>query len=252
MSFYQPYQEASQEFQRQSTAPTRNLKTAANIGVGLATGSTLLNRAVPFFSKFIPQGMALKGLSKINPMLGKFISASENQGFEPQEVLDFVEEKVKEGIGQQEAKDERNPIQKHNDQLHEFILNNIKRGVSPVEAATKAKERGSPNFKKSIADIEKEYKTDFISLVEQIFGQGTQKTNASDSMLSRMLQPAETPEQNAMANQVANQLMGQQGGLQPQQQPNAPQPMQGQGQSGGQGEQRLLAAIDQLRKLRGG
>lgn len=192
MTFYQPHQEASQEFQRQSTVPSRSLKTAANIGLGVATGSTILNRALPFFSKFIPQNIALKGLSRVNPTMGKFISASEEQGFDPQEIYDFMENKLKEGIGQQEeteAKDERNLIQKYSPEIFQTLEYLIKQGLSPAQAALDIRQHEDSKVKNLISQMEKDYKQDWPSIVESVFGQaGVQK-------------PAQQQKQGGMSDQ---------------------------------------------------
>jgi hypothetical protein len=90
----QPYQEAGQEINRQQAEPGRLLKGSANIALGVASGGAILNKIIPFLSKYIPFGLALKGISKVEPRLGKFIQGSINQGHAAEEVMDFVREKI--------------------------------------------------------------------------------------------------------------------------------------------------------------
>lgn len=245
MSFARPDELAQQSLSQSNRDFNSGVKTIAKSAAGIAgvaTAGGLASKIAPLLSEFIPMDLAIKGISKISPQIGQMLQTGIDSGLDPQEGLNFLKEKL---IGQsekQETKDDRNPIQKHNDQLNEFIVNNINRGVSPVEAATKAKQMGSGNFKKSIEEIEKAYNTDFISLVEQIFGQGTQKKPPASSGLRRMLSPASN-EDLAMNEQIANQLLGQKGDLQPQQQPNAPQPNQGQGADV---DQQLMAALQKV------
>lgn len=90
----QPYQKASDEIRRQSESPGKFLKnTALTIG-GLGASSQILKQITPFFNKFIPKDIAIKGLTKINPTLGKFIQGSVKQGYPMEDVLEFVKSKV--------------------------------------------------------------------------------------------------------------------------------------------------------------
>jgi hypothetical protein len=221
MTFYQPYQEASEEYQRQSSQPAKTLKTAANIGIGIATGSTLLSRAIPFLSKFIPQSMALKGLSKINPTLGKFISSSENQGFDQNEILDFVKDKVNETTNQEEpAKQSGNIIKQYSPELFSFLKQNIDKGRNPIEAAAIA--QNDKRFADVIKKLIKDHKTSWSEIIQGVFGTGKTAQNEPTG-LQRMLSPAETPQEQQAAQQAASQLMGR----------GQPQPMQQQQQQGG-------------------
>lgn len=90
----QPYQKASEEMVRQANAPAKLVKNAASIGLGVAGGSAVVGRILPFLNKFIPTEMAVKGISKIDKRLGKFLSASISQGYPVEEVMDFVKEKI--------------------------------------------------------------------------------------------------------------------------------------------------------------
>src|ERR1700722_19679494 len=76
----QPYQEATQEIKRQSQLPLKILKQGAFIGATALGGAPILARIAPLLSKFIPEDMAIKGLSKIDPRFGKFINSAMKLG----------------------------------------------------------------------------------------------------------------------------------------------------------------------------
>jgi hypothetical protein len=82
----QPYQEASEEFSKQSSRP---FQAAAAIAVPIAKAG-IGKRVASFLSKYIPQDLSIKGLSKIDPRLGKFAELSMEAGHSFDEVKDFI------------------------------------------------------------------------------------------------------------------------------------------------------------------
>lgn len=54
---------------------------------------TIISRAIPFLSKVLPIGMAVKGLEKIDPRLGAFMSGAFGAGYTSEQVLDFLRDK---------------------------------------------------------------------------------------------------------------------------------------------------------------
>ncbi len=164
----QPYQQASEEIQRQQSAPGRIAKGIATSALGFAGGNAAFNRIAPFLSKYIPEPLAIKGLSKLDPKMAGFISSSIGQGFSFSNIRDFLGNK-----GEQEAaRENKNIIQKYSPGLHQYISDLIKQGSSPIDAANKAKKFLGKKEQDTITKIEKDYKSDWLSIVESIFGKG--------------------------------------------------------------------------------
>jgi hypothetical protein len=224
----QPYQEAGDQIRQSKERFPSIVKnvasTAAGIGVATAAGS-LAARALPMLSKYIPKDMAIKGLSKINPALGKFAQMAFSEGYQPEEVGEFIKEK--ESSHEEKSKQEKTPekrsiIQKYSDNLHHYISGLIQKGTPPIEAASKAKKFLDKPQLDIIKKIEKDYKTDFGSIVESIFGKGdmAQKPSSSESMEAKMAKFNEPGQQMQPPQQAQSQQMQQgqqqQAGLDPQ------------------------------------
>jgi len=56
--------------------------------------TALIGRALPFLNKLIPAGLAVKGLSKINPKLSNFISSSISAGYTSENVIDYLRDRM--------------------------------------------------------------------------------------------------------------------------------------------------------------
>src|SRR5580658_348526 len=90
----QPYQQASDEIQRQSSIPGKALRSVGTAASVLAGGGGLLSRILPFLNQHIPEDLIRKGLNKINPAIGNFVSSALNSGHNIDEVKDFITEKL--------------------------------------------------------------------------------------------------------------------------------------------------------------
>ncbi len=91
----QPYQKANEKIREQGEAPLKLLKGAGKIaqfGIGGA-GAVALGRVLPFLSKYIPQSLAIKGLSKVNPGYGTFINKALDAGKSFDEIKEFIRNK---------------------------------------------------------------------------------------------------------------------------------------------------------------
>src|ERR1700721_376845 len=168
-----PYQQAAQEVRRQGELPLKIAGNALALGTTLGTtaiaGSTL-GRVLPFLSQYIPEDLAIKGLNKIDPRFGNFIKKAMDAGQSFEEVRDFIGGKAKAAIPAQADKN-TNLIEKHSPELHEFLLNEIKKGTPPAGAAGIALlPRSGKNFKSIIDKITKEHKANWGDIVESIYG----------------------------------------------------------------------------------
>lgn len=186
----QPYQLSSQESQRQGKIP---IKTAATIGsTALTLGApNLISKAMSFFSPYIPQNLAVKGLSKLDPRFGSFINNFQNNGGTEEEALNFVKGKLDEATQTlNKPPQQRNIVQQYSDKLNQFLETQIKKGKTPIEAAKLA--RGIMQFDPIIKKMEKDHKTNFLSIIESIYGLGEQAPGGQPQAESGIQQ---TPQQ---------------------------------------------------------
>lgn len=161
------YQRADIAQQEQAEEPLRLLKEGAYTGAAIYGGASLLGRAMPLLSRFVPEGTAIKGLSKIDPRLGKFVKNGLNAGYTFNEIKDFIGQKFEE---EKKPKDNRNIIEQYSPELHQYILGEMQKGRSPLEAGALASIQDT--FKDSIKKITKDHKAPFASIIETIYGKG--------------------------------------------------------------------------------
>ncbi len=172
----QPYQEASRVRQEHEKSPFKAAGQAAGLAAGslpYAAGGAIFQRALPFLSKYIPEDLAVKGLSKIDPRFGKFINKAMGDGKPFEEVKDFIQEKVDEGLQNVHAKEKRNIIEQYDPELHTYIQMKLKEGMSILQAGQKA--LGHGRFKKAVDKITKDHKTPWTAILRSVYGIGEQK-----------------------------------------------------------------------------
>ena len=173
----QPYQKASQAIQEQSKEPARIIGNAARTGAslaGFASGGAILKRILPFLSEHIPSDLAAKGIGKVDPRLGKFITGALGNGSTMQQALQFIKEKAENSQDQKKENPKQNLsiIQQYSDELDAFIKNHIQQGRQPLEAGALA--QLDPKFKKVISKIEADHKTPFSAILESTYGSAQQ------------------------------------------------------------------------------
>lgn len=54
----------------------------------------MITKVLPFLNKLIPSGLAFKGLSKVNPKIGKYLSAVTAAGYSADEALGYLREQL--------------------------------------------------------------------------------------------------------------------------------------------------------------
>lgn len=207
-----PYERTAEEMKRQSEGPKRFAKTALGIGsavAGAASFSNVLSRAAPFLSQYIPEDLAIKGLSKINPKLGKFVQDAMNSGYDFNEVKNFIGEQVQ----QSGASSAKNIIEQYSPELDQFIKSHVQKGKTALEAGALATigEEGK-KFNNIIKKITKEHKSPWSSILQSIYGasqQGAPKEQQQQSVQQQGQQIG--PGQQALMNilQTINQKLGQ-------------------------------------------
>ncbi len=221
----QPYQAASEEINRQAQAPLKTLKKAGS----LIAGGAIAGRIIPFLSKHIPGELMRKGISKIEPRLGKFIEGALNNGYDLDDVRSFIGDKFspKQEENPQEQSQENPVIKQAKDfetnypDIVQALTSHINNGRSPQEAAAILKQ--STPLSKKIKKIEKDTGKNFVDFIVEMMG-GNQS--------SQMQQPQQM------------QAQGTPGTPQPQQQ--APQQMQ---QPQNNNDQAIMAALDKILKM---
>lgn len=202
----QPYQEATKEIGRQGELPLKLAKRAASVGSAVAgTGAAYLaggaiNRVLPFLSRYVPEDLAIKGLSKVDPRFGKFIQTALSAGESFDQAKEFIGSKIEE---QQEksdgpAKQSGNIIEQEDPKLFKFLDQEIRKGRKPIEAAAIA--QNLVGYRNTIEKLVKAHKTPWSSIIESIFGKGD------------MALPSQQPGQQQQMGQPGQPPQGGQGG----------------------------------------
>lgn len=220
----QPYQEASEESTRQSYRPFQAASTLAIPAAKLAFGG----RIMAMLNNFVPGKLAVQGLNKIDPRLGKFMSLGQEMGHSYDDLKSFISEKIGQDDQQEAAKENRNIIEQESPELHQFIDQEIKKGKKPIQAAAVAQK--DKRFSSIIEKLMKTHKIPWSQIIESIYGNG------------EMAQPNAQQAEKQQLGPIGQMLTGQ--GQQSQQ-----MPMQ-QGQSG-QGQQALLAIMQKINQKLG-
>lgn len=173
----QPYQEEAEAIKRQGEMPFRAAKTAAMYapiaGAAAGAGNQILKRVAPFLSEYLPQNLAIKGLSKIDPRLGKFIQTALDNGQTWNEVKDFIGSKFQESEEPQKekkkpAKENRNIIEQYSPELLNFMKEQISGGRPAIQAAAIA--QNDKRFGDVIKKMMKDHKLPWSAIVESVFG----------------------------------------------------------------------------------
>ena len=137
-------------------------------------GASALASLTPFLSQYVPADLAMKGINKVFPQIGKFLKKGQSMGLDLREGLDFLKDK----IGSKEpAKEDRNIIEQESPELFSFLDQAIKGGRNPIEAAAIA--QNDKRFAPIIQKLMKAHKTPWSSIIESIFGKGDQGKAAS-------------------------------------------------------------------------
>jgi hypothetical protein len=234
----QPYQQASEESNRQSYRPFQAAATAAIP----AAKSLMGGKIASMLSKYIPANLAMKGLSKIDPRLGKFASLAQEAGHSFDEVKGFIGEKIQ---GSEEpAKQAKNIIEQESPELHQFVLDEIKKGRKPIEAAALA--QNDKRFADIVKKLMKKHKTSWSKIIEGIFGVGDTALSSKEDATKKFRehQKKQTGQQRELDR--FNNYYGPQQGQQ--QQPNQVAGNAGQlpQQGNPQAKQQLLQAMQAL------
>lgn len=204
------------------------VKAAGSLAVGAGAA-----RVLPFLNEYIPADLAMKGLSKVSPKIADFLKRGQSFGLDLKQGMDYVKDQIS---PKEEAKEERNIIQQYSPELHEFISQEVKKGVSPIKAATMSiRGEMGKRFGGAISKMIKDHKISFPELVEQIYGNGQLSQQERNDTLDPPYSRPDHPQS------------GQQIGGQPQQAQQQSQ-QQNPGQQG-QSDEMLLAALQKILQM---
>ncbi len=145
----------------------KGVGTAAGIATGAATA-----RIIPFLSNFIPQNLAIKGLSKVAPKVADFLKRGQSMGLNVEEGIQYIRDSInpKEEKQAEKPKDNRNIIEQYSPELHQFIAQQVNAGRPPIEAAAIA--QNDKRFSEVIKKLSKDHKTPWSSIIDSIYGTG--------------------------------------------------------------------------------
>ena len=147
------------------------LKTAGSLAVtGASAGMGA--KLMPFLSSYIPMDLALKGINKLSPVTGKFLRKGMKSGLDLKDGLNYLKESI-EGSSKKPIENTENIIQQYSPELLQFLKDEIANGMAPQKAGAVARLM-SKDFDKAIKQIEKDHKTDFSLLLQNIFGSAEQ------------------------------------------------------------------------------
>jgi len=198
----QPYQEASEATRRSGEGVTK-LAKYAGAGVASAAGgklaSVLAGRVGALLSPYISEGMFSKGLEKIDPRFGKFIKGALKEGYDIDEIKDFIGEKVKKTQAAEQPQEKGNIVAQYSPELHQFILDQIQQGRSPVEAGALAQleSKGAKGFKSVIDKITKDHKAPWSAILQTVYGQGQEAQPQTNNQA-----PGDAPAQGGQGQQA--------------------------------------------------
>jgi hypothetical protein len=152
-----------------------NLKRGVGAAASIAGGAAA-SRIMPFLSEYVPVDLALKGLSKVSPHIADFLKRGQSAGLDIKEGMNYVKDLMKPQETKQEtpAPEKKNIVEQYSPELHQYIVEETKKGRPLLQVAALAQLGGKKgSFKKAIEQMEKDHKTPWSSIVESIYG-GTQ------------------------------------------------------------------------------
>lgn len=218
----------------------RDQRVRSKIGKGVATVAPLalgasgaFSKIMPLLNEMVPVDLAMKGINKLMPKVGKFLKKGQEMGLDVREGMDFVKEQIEKTAPKKEPA--------------KSLFTQMLGGADPSSLPAQVQEQ--VQFIGTIADkFESEGKTMESPEVKKL------SKKLKDIVKGK---PGVAVEEIARF-QSAQQPQGQMGqpmqGMQPQQQASMQAPMQGQmGQpgGGGPGQQALMEILKKIQAQRG-
>ena len=209
----EPYHRASKALREGEEYPLHVLKnaglTALGGGAG-AFGAKALGKVLPavgaLINQYVPENIAMAGLNKIDPRFGKFLQGAMAEGYSFDELRQFLGDKIQKT--QEQAKPDKNIIEKESPELHQFLDQEIRKGRKPIEAAALA--QNDKRFSSIIQKLSKSHKTPWSQIIESIYGTGeTAQQNQQQQPQQTQQQPGQGQQALMAILQKINQRLGQ-------------------------------------------
>ena len=188
----------------QGQSAKKGIKTAIGLG-GSFIGAGLASKVLPFLSEFIPADLALKGINKVAPEIGKFLKKGQSMGLNLKEGFNFIKENIQ---PKKEEQSQENPVVKqakdfetNYPEITRHIANHIQNGRSPQEAAAIIKV--APYHKKQVKKIEKETGKNFVDFIVEMMG-GNQSSQMQQPQQMQQQAPQGTPGTQQQQPQINN------------------------------------------------
>ncbi len=167
----QPYQEAGDVTRESGQTALNTIKYGLAAAVGTAgsiASRSIISSITPMLSKFVPESFAKKALNKIDPRFGEFFNKAEKEGFDFDEVKEFLQSKVEKTEEPKNAKENRSIIEQYDPELHTYIKMKLGQGMNLMEAGKKS--LGHSRFKSVIEKMTKDHKTSWDAILKNVFG----------------------------------------------------------------------------------
>lgn len=179
MSFSRPDERVLEEQQKKYGAIESGLKKGVKFASAAAIGAGIL----PFLSEHIPLDLAMKGINKLSPVLGKFLKDGQSIGLDVKEGLNLIKDK----IGEQNV----DIISQESPELKSFLEAHISNGRSLEEAGALA--QLDEKYKSPIKKLEKSHKTNFSNILRTVFGDSKPKAAQPTQAAPQPQAPQQAP-----------------------------------------------------------
>lgn len=210
-SFLRPDELASlseiERSKRQKQEFDQGFKTAAKVGTTIATTATglgLAGKIAPLLNDLVPAELAMKGISKLSPELGKFLKKGMESGLSIRDGINFIKKQLSPKESQAEQQQEiatQDPLKfiaGYSPEIAQQIQALIQQGKTPQEAAALFKLPGK--YSKIVSQIEKDTKENFVDLISRLFGgQGAQQQAQAPQQMQQQPQGQQPQGQDANA-----------------------------------------------------
>ena len=180
MTSLRPDEQAKYSEIEKSRGRDEFVKKGVGLATNIATTATafgLSSKILPFLSSHIPVDLALKGISKISPNIGKMLKNGMKAGLDIKDGFDYLrrnisENKPDEGTSKKEDPEanKQNILEQYSPELFNFIQGEVQKGRPILETIAMA--NTLDKFKPIIKKLTQDHKTPFANIVQSIFGVG--------------------------------------------------------------------------------
>lgn len=202
-----PDERANQELIERDRRFRGNIKNIASaaVGTGLSIASS---KVLPFLSEYLPVDLAMRGLDKVSPAIGRFLKKGQSMGLDIKEGMNYVKEQMMPKKEQEQPQENLNIIEQYSPELHQFIDQEVRKGRPLIQAGALA--QNDRRFADVINKLQKDHKTPWSQILQSIYG-GALKEQAQDQGQMQKPQQGGGQGQNRLAS-VLQQYMQMKGG----------------------------------------